>query len=38
MSRKRVCIIGGGPSGILAVAALQHDCDVICYEQTNDIG
>ena len=38
MSKKRVCVVGGGASGILAVAALKDHCDVLCFEQTNDIG
>ena len=35
---KKVCIIGGGPAGIMAVSILKDHCDVVCFEQANDIG
>ena len=37
-NNKKVCIIGGGPAGIMAVSILKYHCDVECFEQANDIG
>jgi len=33
-----LCIIGGGPAGIMAVVALKGHCNVSCFERANDIG
>ena len=36
--RKRVCIIGGGPAGIMTVSAIKDVAEVVVYERANDIG
>ena len=38
LNRKRVCVIGGGPAGIMAVSILKDHCDVDCFERANEIG
>ena len=37
MSTTRVCVIGGGPAGIMTVAALKEHCVVQGYERANDL-
>jgi len=34
----KVCVIGGGPAGIMSVSALQDHCDVTCFERADKIG
>ena len=36
--KKDVCIIGAGPTGILAIATLKDCCNVSCFERANEIG
>ncbi|CAJ0584989.1 unnamed protein product, partial [Mesorhabditis spiculigera] len=38
-SRKRVCIIGAGASGLPSIRhAVLYDCDVVCFEASHAIG
>lgn len=37
--KKRICIIGGGPSGLTAIKqCLDEGHDVVCYERSDNIG
>jgi len=39
MNKKRICVIGGGPSGLVTVKELSnYDFDIICYESKSDYG
>merc|ERR1712226_731922 len=37
MAKVRVCVIGGGPAGIMTVAAIKDHCDVVAFERANDL-
>ena len=37
MSSTRVCVIGGGPAGIMTVSALKNHCTVEAFERANDL-
>ena len=40
-SKKRVCIIGAGPSGLVALKEFSKNTevfDIVCFEQASDLG
>ena len=38
MAKKRVAVIGAGPSGLAAIKELQTQFDVVCFEGNKNIG
>ena len=38
MPRKRIIIIGGGPSALIAANFLANQCDVSIYEKKKNVG